>query len=422
MIRFIIFLGVLSAALLWVMYALHSNPGVAEISWGTQHIQMKTAMLVFYIFLLFALFYFTINVLEKMFGLHKRFYRLRDFRLHQKAARHLNQGLIQLTEGHWDKAEKLLTEYAERSETPLLNYLGAARAAHMLEATERRDDLLKKAIESDSRAHIAVGVSQAEMQLATEQLEQAYATLHNLRRKAPKNAYVLKLLAKVLYRQKNWEALLDLIPDLQKQNLFNSDNMLAVKAATLSGLFDKYAEQQQVDKLQAFWKKLPNVIRQQCDALCLYAKALHTAGADAQCAQFIQATLSKQWINELADLYGQLQHSQLNSAIQQAEKWLDQQADNPAILLLLARLHRQQQLWGVAKSYYEASLNQCPNTEAYLELAELLETMNEKDNAEQVYRIGLRYAIRQQGERLRLSASQGPKRKVEANYQAAPTF
>ncbi len=422
MIRAILFFTLLGVGVFWLIQTVLANPGTTAITWGTQGYEMKTATLVFAILATCVLFYLGITLLRELFGLRKRLYRLRDSRLNSKANRSLNQGLIQLTEGHWDKAEKLLTEHANRSETPLLNYLAAARAAHMRDAPERRDELLKKAIESDSKAQVAVGVSQAEMQLAGEQLEQAHATLLNLRILAPKNAYVLKLLAKVLHKQQNWEALLDLLPELQKQNLLNSDNMGKVQAATLTGLFGKYADQKQADKLQALWKKLPAPIRDQADAMLVYAKALHTAGADALCEQFINGIHSKSWQPKLADLYGRIEHQSLPSAVQHAEKWLAQQPDNPTSLLLLARLHRQQRLWGVAKSYYETSLNQSPDPEGYLELAELLEIMGETGNAEHCYRVGLRYCIRQQGERLMLAASQRPKKTAEASYQPAPTF
>ena len=408
MIRILLILALLAAGLFWLINYLLANPGNTVITWGSQGYEMKTATLAFFVLALCIAFYFAVGILRQLLGLRKSLGRLRENRLSNRANRNLNQGLIQLTEGHWDKAEKLLTEHAERSEAPLLNYLAAARAAHMREAPERRDELLKKAIESDSKAQVAVGVSQAEMQLAGEQLEQAHATLVNLRVLAPKNAYVLKLFAKVLHKQQNWETLLDLLPELQKQGLLNTENMGKVQAATLRGLFNKYAEQKQADKLQALWKKIPVQIREQAEAMRVYAHALHQADADTACAQFI--TSNKNWHADLADLYGRIQHSSLPTAIQQAEKWLQQQPDNPVSLLLLARLHRQQKLWGVAKSYYESSLNQSPDPEAYLELAELLEVMGEQENAEHCYRLGLRYSIRHQGERLNLLATQRPKK------------
>jgi HemY protein len=146
---------------------------------------------------------------------------------------------------------------------------------------------------------------------------------------------------------------------------------------------------------------------------------LHTAGDDLSCASLISNNLNKRWDDGLADLYGRIQHHSLGNAIQQAEKWqLSRPDNNPALLLLLARLYNQQKLWGMAKSYYESSLNQTPNTQAYLELAELLDTMKEPENAQRCYRLGLRYCIRGEGEKLNLTPTQRP----QASPQTQPTL
>ncbi len=400
---------ILIALLVWLGQLVLAHPGIATITWGVWSLEMKTATLAVLVLLACVGFYLLVSLLRHGFGMRRSFSRFRAARLGSKANRALTRGLIQLTEGHWDKAEKLLVDHAPYSDTPLLNYLAAARAAHMREAYERRDELLKQAIESDSKANVAVGVSQAEMQFGSGQLEQAQATLIRLRELSPKHPYVLKLLAKVLYRQENWDTLLGLLPDLAKQNLLKNDDMVKVQGATLKAMFQHYAKGGQTDKLQAMWKKLPTPIRDNHEAIVLYAQALHAAGDDLACNSFISNILSKRWDDGLADLYGRTQHHSLGNTIQQAEKWqLSQPANNPALLLLLARLYNQQKLWGMAKSYYEASLNQAPNTEGYLELAELLETMKEPENAQRCYRMGLRYCIRAAGEKLNLTPTQRP--------------
>ena len=410
MIRLVMILILLIAGGWWLTATLSSNPGVASITWGGadgQLIKMKTATLLLGVLALCIIFYIAIRVLINLFGFGKRLRRMRDTRLAGKASRGLTQGLIQLAEGHWDKAEKTLTEYAAYSETPLLNYLTAARAAHMQNNPERRDELLRLAIENDSNAQIAVGVSQAEMQMGDAQLEQAHATLLNLREIAPKNTYVLKLYAKTLYRQENWDELLRLLPELVKHKLLDSTNtsrnMQAVQSAALRGAFEKYAAKQETDKLQLLWNKIPQPIKDQPETIQLYAEALHKADEDKLCAQLIVATNRKTQNEKLIALYSRLYHPDLNHAIKQGEKWLSNNPDNPTNLMLLARLHKQQKLWGIAKSYYENSLNQSPNPEGYLELAELLETMDEPENAQHCYQTGLRYSIRKQGERLALA-------------------
>ena len=409
MIFYFIVLLLLLVGLFWLAQVVLANPGMATITWGVWSLEMKTATLVAAVVVACLLFYVAIALLRHVFGLRKNFSRYREARLGSKANRALSQGLIQLTEGNFDKAEKILIEHASYSETPLLNYLAAARAAHLQEAYARRDELLKKAIESDSKANLAVGFSQADMQFASGQLEQALATLTRLRELAPKHPHVLKLLAKVLYQQENWDALLELLPELIKQNLLKSEDMGKVQGATLQAMFQQQAKTKQTDKLQALWKKLPTAVRENSEAILLYAQALHTAGDELTCASLISSNLGKRWDDGLADLYGRIQHHSLGNAIQQAEKWQLSRADNnPALLLLLARLYNQQKLWGMAKSYYESSLNQAPNTQAYLELAELLDTMKEPENAQRCYRLGLRYSIRQEGEKLVLTPTQRP--------------
>jgi len=409
MIFYLVVLLLLVAGAFWLGQLVLSNPGTASITWGVWSLEMKTATLVAAVLLACLAFYLSIALLRYVFGLRKNFSRYREARLGSKANRALSQGLILLTEGHWEKAEKVLLEHAPHSETPVLNYLAAARAAHMREAYSRRDELLKLAIESDGKANIAVGVSQADMQIISGQLEQAHATLTRLRELSPKHPYVLKLLAKVLYRQEYWDSLLELLPELIKQNLLKNDEMVKVQGATLQAMFQQYAKNKQTDKLLGLWKKLPSVIRDNPEAILLYAHALHTVGDELSCASLISNNLGKRWDDGLADLYGRIQHHSLGNAIQQAEKWqLSRPDNNPALLLLLARLYNQQKLWGMAKSYYESSLNQAPNTKAYLELAELLDTMKEPENAQRCYRLGLRYCIRGEGEKLTLTVTQRP--------------
>lgn len=417
MMAYLLVFLLLLIAIYWLGQWVLANPGITTITWGAWSVEMQTATLALLVLLACVGFFMLVKLLKHLIGIRSTLQRLRSYRLGSKASRALTQGLIQLTEGHWDKAEKLLVEHAPYSDTPLLNYLAAARAAHMREAYDRRDELLKLAIESDSKANIAVGVSQAEMQFGSGQLEQAHATLVRLRELAPKHPYVLKLLAKVLYRQENWENLLELLPELAKQNLLKNEDMAKVQTATLQAMFRHYAKAGKADKLQSLWKKLPTVVRDNPQAIHLYAAALHQAGDDLACASLISSQLSKRWDDNLADLYGRIQHHSLGNTIQQVEKWqLSQPDNNPALLLLLARLYNQQKLWGMAKSYYEASLNQAPNTEGYLELAELLETMKEPENAQRCYRLGLRYCIRQEGEKLALA----PTQRQAANPHAKP--
>jgi HemY protein len=72
--------------------------------------------------------------------------------------------------------------------------------------------------------------------------------------------------------------------------------------------------------------------------------------------------------------------------IAQAEKWLQRMPRDGALLLTLGRLCRQQQLWGKARSYLEAALATTPSRAAHVELAQLLDQLEESALATRHYR------------------------------------
>lgn len=412
MIRRLLLFGVLLAVGGWLLSIIMATPGYSTVVWGPWSLEMKTMTLLLLVALACIVFYLLVRGGVQLLGLRQRFARVQQARRTGNAAQNLTQGLIQFAEGHWDKAEALLTQDVEHSDTPLINYLTAARAAHMQENPERRDELLRLAIASDNKAQIAVGVSRAEMQMADAQLEQAHATLINLRTLAPHNRYVLKLYAKTLFRQENWEQLLTLLPELQRHELLDNDSetMQRLKNATLRSVFAKYAGKEQADDLQTVWQQIPPAIKAQPAIKLLYAQALQRAGADDACAAFIVRSHEEadHADDKLTALYGNLQHSDHKQAITQAQSWLTKQPDNPANLLLLGRLYRAQQLPNQSGPYYVTSLNQSPDTAAYLELAEMLEAMGEVEKAAQCYRVGLRYSIHGKGERLEWKSNPPP--------------
>jgi len=348
--------------------------------------------------------YLLVTILKALFGLRKRLKKRKLAKLAEKAKQEMTQGLVQFTEGHWKESEKLLVNSIAYSETPLINYLAAARAAHIQEAYDRRDKYLKKASQQGEDAHIAVAVSQAEMQYSCGQTEQARATLIHLREIAPKHPYANKLLAKVYYKQEDWNNLFELLPELSNLSLINDSDRKKYEVTALTGIFQMLAAKQDAAKLQGLWKKLPADIREKPDAVLLYCKALSEAGEQASSDKLLVATINKQWDEKLIERYGLIEHKKLNAAIKQGEKWLLEHENSPMLLLALARLHRKNQLWGKSKTYYNASLNIAPLASAYLEFAELLEELNETENAQICYQYGLRYSIYKKGEILSLKS------------------
>ena len=416
----LIFLAIVAAFWLGIYAVEHSSDIVIKYQWNENPMSISltsTTLLIAGLLGLIGLYIF-FSLIKFFFGLHKRLRNRKIAKLSSKASQDLTNGLVQFSEGHWLQAEKILLSNVKYSETPSLNYLVAARSAHMQEAFERRDAYLKTASEQGGAdVQTAVSVSQAEMQFAGDQLEQARATLVHLLETAPKHPYAIKLLARVYYKQEDWKNLFSLLPDLDKQGLIKPEDREQYEATALKGIFLTLAQNSDKQQLQVLWKRLPADIKEKPQAVLLYCRALSDAGDSNTSDKLLIASINKNWDEQLIERYGKIEHQVLGTAIKTGEKWLLEHEKSPMLLLTLARLHRQYQLWGKSKSYYNASLNFSPSAEVYLEFAELLEELGESENAQICYKQGLNYNIHNKGKILNLKSL----RSVDPSLTLVPT-
>ena len=402
---FILLLCVIIGAFWLGSYAFEHSVDV-NIQWGDWgNIALTSTTILIGALLGFIALYAVIALLLALFGLPKRIQTYKKNKLLTKANQELTQGLIHFTEGHWEQSEKTLMNTVNHSEAPLLNYLASARAAHIQGKTEQRDNYLKIATDLGEGAQTAVSVSQAEMQFSGGQLEQARATLINQLEVTPKHAYANKLLAKVYYQQEDWNNLFALLPSLDKEELQRNNLFQEYEDSAFAGVLHSLAHKKDPTELQALWKSIPTTIKEKPLSLLLYCEALADTGDDVASNKLLVTSLNKNWNEKLAERYGLLGHQALGAAIKQGEKWLIDHPRSPMLLLSLARLNRQYQLWGKSKTYYNTCLNLAPSAELYLELAELLDELDELENAQACYKLGLNYSIHQKGRIFNLKTS-----------------
>ena len=127
--------------------------------------------------------------------------------------------------------------------------------------------------------------------------------------------------------------------------------------------------------------------------MLLYITCLLNSNAYETTEKTIRNYLKKKWDENLARTYGLIQDVDASKQLEHAEHWLRDHGRSPMLLLTLGRLCNRLQLWGKARVYYESSIAMQPSTEAHAELAELLETLGEKDSAYESYRKGLSLAV-----------------------------
>ena len=314
----------------------------------------------------------------------------RKTRLLEQARSALSNGLIDLAEGRFAEAEKLLLKHAKHSDNLLLTYLSAARAAQQQGEHERRDDYLRKAHEATPTAEIAIGLTKAELQLAHDQYEQALANLTHLYQLSPKHAYVLKLLLKTYRQLSDWKNIQALLVDAKHQKLLSQEKLQNLELETWHGLLSDQSHCKDVETLTTIWNELPGDLKSNSGLVEYYALLLLDLNAVKQAEQVLRNCLKTNWSESTIILYAEIDVIIDNQQLEQIESWLQEHQHNAHLLLALGKRCLSKKLWGKARSHLEASLAINAMPETYLKLAQLLEQhMDEAKQAQVYYQQGL---------------------------------
>jgi HemY protein len=303
-----------------------------------------------------------------------------------RAGQRLTRGMIEMAEGNFARGEKLLARSASVSDAPLLNYLQAARAAHLRGNDERRDGWLKEAYEQLPDAANAVLLTQAELQLDRKQYEQALATLRKLEENSPNHSHALVLMGRLYFRLEDWQQLGLLLPRLQKHGRLDP---ALLKTWSLRVYSESLRAAADSDAVAAAWNSVPKKLRKANELLAAYFAAMDRCGQHDQAEKEIAAALKRNWSSELVSIYGQVEASDPARQLKRAERWLRDHGDDPDLLLAAARLCLRNELWGKARSYLETTLSVKPTPAAYQEYGRLLNQLGEGAAAADAYRAGL---------------------------------
>jgi HemY protein len=365
------------------------DPGYVLIAVGSWTIETTLALVSVVLLLAFVIAYYALRLSARFWSVPADVRQWQQHRRERKAAQALTQGLIDLAEGHWQKAEKHVLQYVEPGSDCLLNYLAAARAAQAQGQEQRRDNYLRLAHENHPAADIAIGLTQAELQLKQHQLEQALATLRHLQQLAPKHGQVLKALARLYRNLADWQHVIEIIPDLYKHKVMNSADIDALQLQAYTALLQRAASG---GELKALWSRVPKALQENAAILATYVQALMAVDESDLAEPLLRRALNHGYHQALLQLYGQIASPEPDRQLALVESLLHEHEGDAVALLTAGRLSLRNKLWGKARSYLEASINAGPTMEAYNELGQLLDRMGEREAAAECFRAGLQLA------------------------------
>jgi len=377
----LIVIGALIISALAANYLLQ-DPGYVVINFRGFLVEMSVPVLAALIIGLFI----SIWLIGKVFRAPRKLGEAAGRYRSGRAGQRLTRGVIEVAEGNFAKGERLLARAAGVSEAPLLNYLQAARAAHLLGQDERRDTWLKQAYENLPGAANAVLLTQAELQLDQEQYEPALATLRKIEENAPNHSHALMLLGRLYYRLEDWQHLSELLPKLKKYGRLEASTLqewsIRVYQEHLAATADGSA-------LLETWKGVPKELKKDIAILESWYSNLIRTGMHDKAEKDLAAELKRGWRAPLVRLYGLVEGKDATRQLKRAETWLKNHGEDIDLLLTAARLCLRNELWGKARSYLETVIAIRPTPDAYQEYGRLLNQLGEGEAAADAYREGL---------------------------------
>jgi HemY protein len=319
----------------------------------------------------------------------------------QRALRLTVRGLLELSQGRWRKARKLLSRSAGDSGAPLINYLAAAQAAHYEGKAEEAERLLREAASSTPDAGLAVDFAQTRIQLDQGHYEQALATLVRLHQKVPNHPQVLRHLKDVHLALADWKPLMQLLPDLQRYRICSPEELSQLERQVYLRRFDELLREQRhqpenIMAVRELWESLPSRLKQEDELVLAWLRVLLKQQQFAQAEQLLKRTLRDHWSPRLVEAYGLLPvEAEPRRRLLEAEQWLQQRPNDAALLHALARISQQLELWGKALEYYQASYRLESSDQLCAEMSRLYAALGEERQSRYFDQLAMQAVYRQ---------------------------
>jgi HemY protein len=387
-------------ALLWIVglfalavaltVAARYSAGYILLVLPSHRVEVSLSLAVVLLSLGFAVVYVAVRALTLTLTMPAR---AADFRREQhraRARRAFQEALRAYFEGRFGRAERAAKQALQQNEAVGLSLVLAARSAHELRSFQARDDYLQMMESRAPQDSYLRLTTQAELLLDERRYHDALQALSRLQ---DKHTAALRLELKAQQLALNWDQVLQLLPQLDKRKVFEPALLDQIK---------RYAQTENLKRkaldpksLREYWDKLPIDDRKDGRISAAAAERFIVLGACAEAHRIVEESLEANWEPALIPLYVECLPRDARRHLERAESWLQQHPGDPGLLLGLGRLCMQQELWGKARSYLEASLAVGPSHTAYVEFGRLLERIGQPGEANQVYRKGLELALEQ---------------------------
>ena len=330
----------------------------------------------------------TIRVAQKMPG---RVASYRQEKREREGNKSLREALKAIYEGRFGHAEKAAARAASLPENAGLAALIAARAAHRMRQSERRDTWLST-IENDPSLRAARLMTSIELLVDEHKPEAALGAVKELNASGTRHIHALRWALKANQQAKNWPEVLRLVRLLDKNNALHSALSSRLRELAYDSLLSDKSND--AEALRREWKNIPSDDQKKAFVVERAAKAFNARGLHAEARSIIEKALAVDWdeclIHAYRDSAATEGESALLAQIERCEEWMKIRPTDAELALTLGTLCLKQKLWGKAQQHLEQALSDTMESktvqEAHLKLAQLHDALNHHDKAAEHYR------------------------------------
>ncbi|MCX7896265.1 MAG: heme biosynthesis protein HemY [Rhodocyclaceae bacterium] len=299
-------------------------------------------------------------------------------------------------EGRYSHALKWLAALPHGAEEPekagpmrelsaLADFIGM-QSAYALRDAARSEEWRERAARHDGEGWRAARLSQQlRAALETHETAMARAALSQMTAAERRRLVNLRLALRLALEERDWQEVLRLSLVLAKHHALNEEQALPIRLKAAHGLLEECPSER--ERLLALWRGFDERLKAEPSLVALAARKLAGLGACADSAELIEACLEARWAPELLEIYADCAGGDLLRRLSHAEKWLAEHPRDGRLLMALGRLCAERELWGKARSFFEASLAVEASPRAHLLLARLLDRLGETEEANRHYRL-----------------------------------
>jgi len=385
-VSFIVYVLITLAAAAALGLLALEDPGYVLISRTPYEIEVSLVLAVVLAGIVLFAVYLVLRLLWAVLRMPRTAGRWRVNRRHALATQATLAGYSRLIEGEWEEAEEILSQRLGYGATPLLSALGAAYAAQQRADYDARDKYLLQARNQEPEHIEAVEITRARLLERAGQLDEARGVLEQLHEQGVRRRAVQGMLVELLQRQQDWPALESLFKDLKRSRILPEGEMkilnrdLQVRLLTSDARPDAGAQ---------VWSRLSRQERRDPVLTAVHVRSLIDAGNMKQAEKILRKAINRNWDGGLVRLYGHIRYEPIDALLKQAENWRVTHADDPDLLITLARFQLELKARDKALLLLVEAARIGVSGETYMELGLLLESMGESAKALQCYRRGL---------------------------------